>query len=166
MLNSCAQRAQKPLWAQNNCRVWKQSGYEGRLRFWGFFPRGICSQPRLDPEHQVGWIPAPVRAAAATFLCHEENIQMSMIYGCCNFGTTAAGSYLERKDFPITFYLKNLKGPLQFSITSCGITKIGILPLSYVIHPLFSSHICYCRFSFKQKGGKTRALGKNWLLHT
>lgn len=34
---------------------------------------------------------------------------MSVIYGCNNFGVTAVGSYLERKHFPITFYLKNSK---------------------------------------------------------
>lgn len=86
---------------------------------------------------------------------------MSMTYGCCNFGTTAAGSYLERKKFPITVYLKNSKGPSQFSITSYGITKTGILPYpstSLKPHLLFS-------FLF-QTGGKSRALGKNWLLYT
>lgn len=34
---------------------------------------------------------------------------MSVIYGCDNFAVTAVGSYLERKHFPITFYLKNSK---------------------------------------------------------
>lgn len=160
MLNGWAQKVQKSLWAKNNCRVGKQLGYEERLQvfvcvFWFFVCVVLCffaeasAQSQLDPEHQVGWIPATARAMSATFLYRKENMQMSMIYGCCNFGTTAAGSYLERKDFPATFYLKNSKGPLQFSITSCRIRKIGILPLSYVIYPLFSGHICYCCFSFK-----------------
>lgn len=162
MLNGWAQKVQKSLWAKNNCRVGKQLGYEERLQVFVclcvlvfcvcgfvFFCWGICSQSQLDPEHQVGWIPATARAMSATFLYRKENMQMSMIYGRCNFGTTAAGSYLERKDFPATFYLKNSKGTFQFSITSCRIRKIGILPLSYVIYPLFSGHICYCCFSFK-----------------
>lgn len=115
----------------------------------GFFSWGTCSQPGLDPEPQVGWIPAPVRAVSATFLCREENVQMSMTYGRCKFGTTAAGSYLERKNFPITVYLKNSKGPLQFSITSYGITKTGILPYpSSVLKP----HLLW--FFLFQMGGK------------
>lgn len=71
--------------------------------------RRLCVFPFcIHPQHQVGWIPAP-GAVPATFLCHKENRKMSVIYGCDNFGVTAVGSYLERKHFPITFYLKNSK---------------------------------------------------------
>lgn len=122
-------------------------------------------------ELQVSWIPVPVWAVSAMFLCCEEKIQLciAMQYRWstqgCTSGTTAAGGRSDRKDPSITFCLKNSEEPLQISITSCGITKIGILHLSYALHPVFSSHICNCCFSLKQKGGKTRALGKNWLKH-
>lgn len=130
----------------------------------------IRLQPRLDSEHQVGWIPAPVRAVPATFLCHKENIKMSVIYRCNNFGLTAVGSYLERKHFPITFYLKNSRESLEFSITSRGIEKKKkrILPLSCIIliPHCFQATFTIAIFLLKQKGGKKRALGKNWLWYT
>lgn len=88
---------------------WESSQGRREDRGLWVFPFCICPQPQLDPEHQVGWIPAPARAVPATFLCHKENRKMSVIYGCDNFAVTAVGSYLERKHFPITFYLKNSK---------------------------------------------------------
>lgn len=165
LLNSWAQRAQKPLWAKTNCKVGKQSGWEGRFGS-GFFPKASAHSCRwkgapggLDPCASVGSVCyiLVLWGKHTTVHCSAIQREHTGLHACRESA---------KKHLSITFCLKNSQEPLQLSVTSWGITKIGILHLSYAIHPQFSNHICYCYFSFKLKGGKTRDLGKNWLLHT
>lgn len=132
---------------------WESS--QGKREDFGFFPKASAHGCRwagapggLDPC--AVWAVLVLRGKDSTVHCRA--IQME--HRGCTPGTAASGSHLERKHLSITFCLKNSEEPLQFSLTSCGITKIRILHISYVIHPLFSSHICYCYFSFKQRGGR------------
>lgn len=102
---------------------------------------GFCFFLRHLPTAPGGLGPcANVGSGKKTQTVHCSATQLEHMG--CTPGTMAAGSHSERKHLYITFCLKNSEEPSQFSTTSCGIKKIGILHLNYDIPSMtFKPHL-------------------------